>query len=82
MQKLVLMGARIEGKVMDQGGVKWVGGLEGLEGLRAQVVALLGGAGGGNLVGALEGVGRGLWVTMEGRRGMLEEEAKEKGKGQ
>lgn len=74
---MMLLGARVEGRVLDQGGVQWVGGLEGMEGLRAQLVALLGAAG-ANLVGTLEGAGRSVWLTMEGRRGLLEEEEKEK----
>lgn len=69
----------MDGRVLDLEGVRWMGGLEGgVERLRGELVGLLRGAGGGGLVGALEGVGRGVWVALEGRRGMLEEE--EKGK--
>lgn len=71
---------------MDEEGVRWVGGIQGgLEGLRVELVTLIGadalkvglvkvleGVGVG-LVGALEGSGRGLWGVLEGRRGMLEE---------
>ena len=62
--------------MFDNEGARWVGGIEGgMEGLRAQLVGMLGGVGAGVTEG-LEGVGRGLWVTVEGRRGMLEEESK------
>lgn len=70
----MLLGARVEGRVFDNEGARWVGGIEGgLEGLRGQLVGILGEAG-GRVTGTLEGVGRNLWVTVEGRRGMLEEE--------
>lgn len=77
LQKLLLIGGRIEGKAFDMDGVRWVGGIEGgVEGLRAQLVGLLQNAGLG-LTSALEGAGKSLWVTMESRRTMLEEEGKE-----
>lgn len=76
LQKMMLLGARVEGKVFDAEGVKWVGGIEGgLDGLRAQLVHMLQGVSGG-VMNALEGVGRSLWFTIEGRRAMLEEEEK------
>lgn len=76
LQKLLLVGGRIEGKIFDVGGVRWVGGIEGgLDGLRAQLVHMLQSAGLG-LTSALEGTSKSLWLTMEGRRGMLEEEQK------
>jgi large subunit ribosomal protein L10 len=76
LQKVFLVGGRIEGKVFDVGGVQWVGGIEGgLEGLRAQLVHLLQSAGLG-LTSALEGAGKSLWMTVEGRRAGLEEEEK------
>ncbi|KAJ0104098.1 hypothetical protein J7T55_007024 [Diaporthe amygdali] len=75
LQKLLLVGGRIEGKVFDSDGVRWVGGIEGgLDGLRAQLVAMLQSAGLG-LTTALEGASKSLWVTMESRRTMLEEGA-------
>ena len=81
VQKLMLLGARVEGRVLDGEGARWVGGMEGgLEGLRGRLVALLQGVGVG-VTGVMEGVGRGLYVTVEGRRGMLEEEEKGKGEG-
>ncbi|KAK4200360.1 hypothetical protein QBC40DRAFT_200690 [Triangularia verruculosa] len=74
LQKLLLIGARIEDKAFDMDGVKWVGGIEnGLEGLRAQLVHMLQSAGMG-LTSTLEGAGKALWLTMESRRSVLEEE--------
>ncbi|MCJ1388621.1 hypothetical protein MMC18_001468 [Xylographa bjoerkii] len=79
VQKLMLLGARVEGRVLDEEGARWVGGMDGgLEGMRGRLVAMLQGVGMG-VTGVLEGVGRGLYVTVEGRRGMLEEEGKGKG---
>ena len=73
VQKLLLLGARVDGKVIDQFDVRWVGGLEGMAGLRAQLVGLLNAAGAG-LVQTLEGAGKSLWLTVESRRTVLEEE--------
>lgn len=75
LQKLLLVGGRVENRVFDLDGVKWVGGIEGLDSLRAQLVAMLQSAGMG-LTSALEGAGKSIWLTMESRRTMLEEEAK------
>jgi hypothetical protein len=73
LQKLLLLGARVEGRVFDTDGTKWVGGLEsGLDGLRAQMVAMLQGIGAG-LTNTLESTGKSLYFTVEGRRIMLEE---------
>ncbi|KAI1415465.1 hypothetical protein F5Y13DRAFT_156090 [Hypoxylon sp. FL1857] len=73
LQKLLMVGGRIENKVFDHEGVKWVGGIEGgIEGLRAQLVAMLQSAGLG-LTTALEGHSKGLWLTLESRRTQLEE---------
>ncbi|KAK1824852.1 hypothetical protein LTR12_000647 [Friedmanniomyces endolithicus] len=78
--KLMLLGARVEGRVMDVAGTRWVGGIKGgMEGLRAQLVGMLSGVG-AQVTTVLEAAGRTLWVTVEGRRGMLEEEEKGKGK--
>ncbi|KAK0835442.1 hypothetical protein LTR02_007238 [Friedmanniomyces endolithicus] len=78
--KLMLLGARVEGRVMDMAGTRWVGGIKGgMEGLRAQLVGMLSGVG-AQVTSVLETAGRTLWVTVEGRRGMLEEEEKDKGK--
>ena len=74
LQKLMLVGGRIEDKVFDLDGVKWVGGIEGgLDSLRAQLVYMLQTAGLG-LTTVLEGASKNLWLTMESRRSVLEEE--------
>jgi large subunit ribosomal protein L10 len=76
VKKLLLVGGRIESKVFDVDGIRWVGGIQGgLDGLRAQLVALLQMAG-MNLTSALEGAGKSLWLTMESRRSVLEEDEK------
>ena len=75
LQKLILVGGRIEGRVFDNDAVRWVGGIKGgLGGLRAQLVATLQGAGLG-LTTALEGGAKGLWFALEGRKSQLEEES-------
>jgi large subunit ribosomal protein L10 len=77
LQKLLLLGARVEGKVFDVDGAKWVGSIDGgLDGLRAQLVAMLQGIGAG-VTNALESAGRSIYVTVEGRRTMLEDKQKE-----
>ena len=85
LQKLMLVGGRIEGKAFDYDGIKWVGGIEGgLDGLRAQLVHMLQSAGMG-LTSVLEGAGKSLWLTMESRRSVLEEEqnpTKKEGEGE
>ncbi len=76
LQKLLLLGARVEGKVFDTEGTRWVGGIEGgLEGLRGQLVAMLQGIGAG-VTNTLESAGKSLYFTIEGRRGMLEDQQK------
>lgn len=78
LQKLMLVAARVDGRVFDLEGTKWVGSIEsGLDGLRAQLVYALQGIGGG-VTSALEGAGKSLYLTMESRRSVLEEEQKEK----
>lgn len=73
LQKMILLGARVEGKVFDTDGTKWVGGIEGgIDGLRAQLLHVLQGVG-GSLTGALEGASRSLYFTVEGRRMDMEE---------
>lgn len=75
VQKLLLMAARVDGKVFDVDGTKWVGGIEGgLSGLQAQLVHLLQSVGSG-LTNTLESSAKSLYLTVEGRRGMLEDEA-------
>ena len=76
LQKLLLLGARVEGKVFDVEGTRWVGGIEGgLDGLRGQLVAMLQGLGAG-VTNTLESAAKSLYFTVEGRRGMLEDEQK------
>ncbi|KAI1382947.1 uncharacterized protein F4822DRAFT_421670 [Hypoxylon trugodes] len=75
LQKLLLVGGRVEGRVFDNDGVRWVGGIAGgVDGLRAQLVNMLQSAGLG-LTTALEGHSKGLWLALESRRTQLEEEA-------
>lgn len=76
--KLVLVGGRVEGKIFDQSGLHWVGGIEGgVDGLRAQLVTLLQSAGLG-LTTTLEGASKSLWLTMESRKTQMEEKSGEK----
>lgn len=73
LHKLLLLGARVEGRVFDVEGTKWVGGIEGgIDGLRGQLVAMLSSVGAG-VTTTLESAGRSLYFTVEGRRGMLED---------
>ncbi|KAF2722852.1 hypothetical protein K431DRAFT_283677 [Polychaeton citri CBS 116435] len=76
LQKLMLLGARVEGKVFDMEGTRWIGGIPGgLDGLRGQLVAMLSSVGAG-VTNTLEAASRSLYLTMEGRKGMLEEQEK------
>jgi large subunit ribosomal protein L10 len=76
LQKLLLLGARVEGRVFDVEGARLVGGIEGgLDGLRAQLVYLLQSMGAG-VTNTLESAAKNLYFTMESRRTMLEEEGK------
>ena len=78
VRKLLFLGARVEGKAFDAEGARWVAGIDGgLAGLRGQLVAMLSSFGGG-VTNVLETAGRSLYITIDGRRGMLEEEGKEK----
>ncbi|KAK7535764.1 mitochondrial 54S ribosomal protein uL10m [Phyllosticta citribraziliensis] len=73
LSKLMMLGARVEGKVFDFEGARWVGGIEGgLDGLRAQVVNMLQAAPVG-VVSALEGASKSLWWTLESRRTDMDE---------
>lgn len=76
IQKLMLLGARVEGKVFDAEGTKWVGSIEGgLDGLRGQLVAMLQSFGAG-VTNTLESAAKNLYFTVESRRTMMEDEAK------
>ncbi|CAI4211981.1 unnamed protein product [Parascedosporium putredinis] len=76
LAKLLLVGGRVEGKVFDVDGIKWVGGIDGgLDGLRARLVAMLQGVGLG-LTNTLESGSKSLWLSLEGRKLQLEEEQK------
>lgn len=67
--------------MFDKEGTKWVGGIDGgLDGLRGQLVAVLSSVG-AQVTGTLEAASRSLYITVEGRRVMLEEEEKGKGEG-
>lgn len=78
LQKIMLLGARVEGKVFDVDGTRWVGGIDGgLDGLRSQLVYLLQSVSAG-ITNTLEGAGKSLYVTMESRRQDLEGPAEEK----
>jgi large subunit ribosomal protein L10 len=73
--KLMLLGARIEGRAMDTVKTRWVGGVAGgIDGLRAQLVATLQGVSGG-LVNTLDSAGKSLYLTLESRRNVLEKES-------
>ncbi|OJD38646.1 uncharacterized protein BKCO1_4000137 [Diplodia corticola] len=81
LQKLMLLGARVEGKVFDGVGTRWVGGIQGgLGGLRAQLVGMLQGAG-AQVANALESASRSLYFTVESRRLDMEEKEKPKEEG-
>lgn len=68
LQKLMLLGARVEGQVFDMDGTRWVGGIPGgIGGLRSQLVYMLQSIGSG-ITNTLEGAGKSLYVTMESRR--------------
>lgn len=74
LQKLLFLGARIDGDVFDPPATRSVGVIEGgLPGLQAQLLAVLQGVGAG-VTNTLEAAGRSLYFTVEGRRSMLEEE--------
>lgn len=76
LQKLMLLGARVEGEVFDMDGTRWVGGIEGgIGGLRSQLVYMLSSVS-SNLATTLEGAAKALYVTMESRRIDMEEPEK------
>lgn len=76
--KLVPLAARVEGEMFDMERTRAIGEIEGgMSGLRAQLVSMLQGAG-AQLTGVLEGASKSLYLTMESRRSVLEEETGEK----
>lgn len=82
LQKLLLLGARVEGKAFDMDETRWVAGIAGgLDGLRGQLVAMLSSVGAG-ITNTLEAAGRSLYFTVESRRTMLEDEGKDEKKGE
>lgn len=81
LAKLMLLGARVEGRVFDVEGTRWVGGIPGgLDGLRGQLVNMLQSIGAG-VTSTLESAAKNLYFTVESRRTMLEEEQGEPSKG-
>ncbi|KAL1306838.1 hypothetical protein AAFC00_005494 [Neodothiora populina] len=72
LQKLMLLGARVEGDVFDTEGTKWVGSIAGgIRGLRSQLVYMLQSVGAG-VTTTLEGAAKSLYVTVESRRQDME----------
>ena len=82
LQKLMLLGARVEGKAFDMEGARWVGGIQGgLDGLRGQLVAMLQGLS-ASVTSTLSAASTNLYLTMESRKTMMEDEAKPKAEGE
>ncbi|KAJ5606157.1 hypothetical protein N7510_008938 [Penicillium lagena] len=76
LQKLNLLAARVDGKVFDLDETKWIGSIEGgMDGLRSQLVMALQSMG-SSVTNTLEGAGKSLYLTMESRRSVLEDEQK------
>lgn len=74
LQKIHLLAARVDGKVHDLEGAKWIGSIEGgMDGLRAQVVMSLESIGLG-ITNTLEGASKSLYFTMEGLKSVLEDQ--------
>ena len=74
LQKLLLLAARIEGRVFDQDGTRWVGSIEGgVDELRGRLVAMLQGFG-ARITNTLETTGKSLYITMDSRRTMLKDD--------
>lgn len=73
VQKLVLLGARIERKAFDIEGIKMVGSIEGgLQGIQSQLLALLQNIS-ITLTNTLESASKNLYYTLESRRYQLNE---------
>ncbi|KAH8154789.1 uncharacterized protein LAJ45_01320 [Morchella importuna] len=85
LQKLVLLGARVdghvaggrigEGRVLDGDQLRALSQLKSVEEMRGELAAILQSVGGGELVRSLGSVGLTLTRTVDGRRKMLEEGA-------
>lgn len=76
LQKLNVLAARVDGSVFDIDQTKWVGSIEGgMDGLRSQLVMALQSMG-SSVTSTLEGAGKSLYLTMESRKSVLEEEQK------
>lgn len=76
LQKLSILAARVDGKVFDLDQTKWIGSIEGgMDGLRSQLVMALQSMG-ASITNALEDAGKSLYLTLESRRSVLEEEQK------
>lgn len=74
LQKLLLLGARVEGKVFDHEKIRSVGDIDGgMEGLLGQLVGMLQGFG-AEVTQVLDGQGKSLYFTLEGLRGILEDD--------
>lgn len=72
LAKLLLVGGRVEGKIFDQSGVNWVGGIDGdRDNLLTQLVGTLQSVGLG-VTGSLEGGSWNLWLALERRKCQLE----------
>ncbi|KAL4943360.1 hypothetical protein BDV06DRAFT_139385 [Aspergillus oleicola] len=83
LSKLSVLAARLDSKLFDVEQAKWVGSIEGgMDGLRSQLVMALQSMG-SSITNTLEGAGKSLYVTLESRRSVLEDEQKEpSGKGE
>ena len=80
LKKLSILAARVEGKVFDLDQTKWIGSIEGgMDGLRSQLIMVLQSMG-SSIANALEGAGKSIYFTLEGRKTALEEEQKDGGK--
>ncbi|KAJ5707007.1 hypothetical protein N7488_006808 [Penicillium malachiteum] len=76
LQKLNLLAARVDGKTFDLAETKWIGSIEGgMDGLRSQLVMALQSMG-STVTNTLEGASKSLYLTMESRRSVLEDEQK------
>lgn len=85
LQKLVLLGARVdghvaggrigEGRVLDGEQLRYLAGLKSVEEMRGELAAILQSIGGGELVRSLGSVGLGMVRTVDARRKMMDEEA-------